>query len=141
MKLPTQLQNEFRSLILFDGVCNLCNKSAMFVIRRDPIGRFTFASLQSRTGQRILGELQIDRSEMTTMIYIDQDEYYVRSTAALCVLRDLGGVWGVLYAGIIIPERVRDWAYRLIASRRYQWFGKSDVCRVPHPKVASRFLD
>jgi predicted DCC family thiol-disulfide oxidoreductase YuxK len=133
--------SEATSIILFDGVCNLCAWSVRFIIERDPANRFQFASLQSGTGQRLLTEHRISRDQMDSFVLIEDGQAYTASTAALHVTRHLGGAWPCLYAGLILPRFIRDPFYRLIAKNRYRWFGKTDSCLIPTPELKSRFID
>ena len=141
VKLPESLRGQFSSLILFDGVCNVCNALAAFVIRRDPTRTFHYASLQGKTGQRVLSALGFPTDELNTMIYIRGDDYYLRSDAALEIFRGLTGMWPVLYALEIVPGFVRNFVYGILARNRYRWFGKQSVCLVPTPELKSLFLE
>ena len=116
-------------VILFDGVCNLCNSSVQFVIRRDRRARFKFAPLQSQ------GEAAGD-----SIVLVDNGRRYTRSTAALRIARHLDFPWNLAYALIVVPRPLRDAAYDFIARRRYRWFGRRDVCMTPTPELRSRFL-
>jgi predicted DCC family thiol-disulfide oxidoreductase YuxK len=129
-------------VVLFDGVCNLCNASVNFVIDRDPEGIFHFAPLQSSAGRALLashGRVPPE-GEPDSIVLVENGLVYDRSTAALRVARRLRGPVKLLYALIVFPRVVRDLVYRLIARNRYRWFGKSDVCRVPTPELKARFL-
>ena len=134
---PEPLSSE-PAILLFDGVCNLCNAWVRFVIRRDPAPpRFRFAALQSEAGQRLLGrELQA----MDTFVLIDGGRVFVRSSAALRVLARLGLPWSILYALILVPRPLRDGCYRWVARHRYGWFGRREECMVPTQELQSRFL-
>lgn len=130
-------------IILFDGVCNLCNGAVRFVIKRDPAGKFKFASLQSDAGQTLLRQYAIpEDKELKSFIYIRNGKYLKQSSAALQVLRELGGIWK-LAAGIlgIVPRSWRDFAYNVIARRRYRIFGRKDTCIVPAAGLKQRFLE
>ena len=128
-------------IVLFDGVCNLCNASVRFIINRDSGGRFKFASLQSVVGKQLQRETGIDPDALSTIVLIRQKRYYVRSDAILEIARNLDGVWPVIYAAKIIPRFIRDGVYKLIARQRYSWFGKKDNCMVPTPDLKTRFLE
>jgi predicted DCC family thiol-disulfide oxidoreductase YuxK len=127
-------------VLLFDGVCNLCNASVNFVIDRDPRGRLRFASLQSRSGQELLQRHGLSTSDFDTMVLVEGDRYFTRSTAGLRVARRLKWPWPLLYALVIVPRPVRDWFYQIVARNRYRWFGQSEACRVPTPELRNRFL-
>lgn len=127
-------------VILFDGVCNLCNASVQFIIKRDDAGLFSFASLQSDVGQEVAAKYGIDTADLDSVVLIDGGNAYQRSTAALHITRRLAGAWKLLYAGIIIPPFIRDHVYNWIASNRYKWFGKQTECWIPTPELHGRFL-
>ncbi len=134
-------KSDAKPILLFDGVCNLCNGITRFVIRRDPApGRFLFAALQSESGQRLLREHGLLSDELDTFVMIDGDRAYERSTAGLRVLRRLGLPWSLLYGLIVVPRPLRDMVYRFIARHRYRWFGKRETCMMPTPEIESRFL-
>jgi len=128
-------------LILYDGVCGLCTSSVLYVIRRDPRKRFTFASMQSPLGQELLARFRLPRDEFETFVLVTADGYAVQSTAALKVAKDLSGLWPLLYALILVPAPIRDVVYRIVARNRYRWFGRSDTCFVPSIEIKDRFLD
>ena len=127
-------------IILFDGVCNFCNGMVNFIIARDPKAYFKFAPLQSETGQRMRLRFGVDES-VDSIILIEDESAYVFSTAALRIVKGLGGLWRLLYVFIIVPTPIRDLFYRLFARNRYSLFGKKSVCMVPTPDVRARFLD
>jgi predicted DCC family thiol-disulfide oxidoreductase YuxK len=127
-------------VLLFDGVCNLCNSSVQFIIERDPDARFRFASLQSEEGQAVLSRFENRPSDLSSVVLIQDDQLYARSEAALRVARQLGGGWSLLYAFIVVPRPIRDAVYDWIARNRYRWFGKKDACMIPSPDLQSRFL-
>ncbi|WP_425420769.1 thiol-disulfide oxidoreductase DCC family protein [Phaeodactylibacter xiamenensis] len=127
-------------VLLFDGVCNLCNGSVQFIIERDPDARFRFASLQSEEGQAVLSRFENRPSDLSSVVLIQDDQLYARSEAALRVARQLEGGWSLLYAFIVVPRPIRDAVYDWIARNRYRWFGKKDACMIPSPDLQSRFL-
>ncbi len=129
-------------LILFDGVCNLCSASVNFVIDHDPNARFRFAALQSDAAIYTLAQhgVTLPAGDPDSFVLVEGGHVYERSTAALRVARNLGGVWRLLYAFIVVPAFLRDAVYKLVARNRYRWFGKSDTCRVPTPELRARFL-
>jgi predicted DCC family thiol-disulfide oxidoreductase YuxK len=128
-------------VLLFDGECNLCNGAVRFVIKRDPDAVFRFASLQSDAGQAILERHDLPKEDFDTMVYLEGDKVWTNSTAALRIVRQLGGIWGLAYAFIVIPRPVRDAVYGVIVRNRYRWFGKRDECMVPTPELRARFLE
>lgn len=127
-------------VILFDGVCNFCNSSVQFIIKRDPQGIYQFTSLQSEVGQKLLKDHEVP-VELDSFIYIEDEKIYFKSTAALKVFRNLKGLWKLLYIFIIVPRPLRDVVYGVIARNRYKWFGKRDACMIPSPEQRKRFLD
>jgi predicted DCC family thiol-disulfide oxidoreductase YuxK len=127
-------------VILFDGVCNLCNASVNFVIDRDPASYFRFAALQSDSGRALLRRHGLDDGRVTGVVLISDSRAYTGSAAAVRIARHLRGAWKLLAALIIVPPFLRDAAYGLVARRRYRWFGKTDTCRVPTPELRERFL-
>jgi predicted DCC family thiol-disulfide oxidoreductase YuxK len=128
-------------IVLFDGVCNLCNRSVQFLLKRDRRKQFLFASLQGKTGQEILKKFSLPANDFNSFILIEGDELYTRSTAVLRILRKLGGAWALLYVFIIIPPFIRNPVYNFIARNRYKWFGKKEECWVPTPELKQRFLE
>ena len=129
-----------RPVILFDGVCNLCNNAVKFVIRYDARSQFLFASLQSDTGQKLLQNFTIPPGDLSSFVLLQGGKAFARSTAALQVVKQLSGGWKLLYGFIIVPVFIRDGLYRYVAANRYKWFGKQDTCMIPTPALASRFL-
>ncbi len=127
-------------IILFDGVCNLCNGSVQFVIRNDKMKQFKFASLQSAKGQELLAAGGFDQHKSDSFVLISGGNYYTQSTAALRVMKLLGGRFSLLYGLIIVPKFIRDGVYNLIARNRYKLFGKRDECMIPTAELKSRFL-
>ncbi|XID95160.1 thiol-disulfide oxidoreductase DCC family protein [Paenibacillaceae bacterium WGS1546] len=128
-------------VLLIDGECNMCHGIARFVIRRDPRGRFRFASQQSEYGRRRLAEGGLHADRMDTFVMIDRGTFYTKSTAALRVCMKLGLPWALASVGLIVPRFLRDRVYGFVAERRYRWFGKQEACLLPTPEVRSRFLD
>jgi predicted DCC family thiol-disulfide oxidoreductase YuxK len=127
-------------IILFDGVCNLCNGFVNFVIKRDPGMKFRFAALQSAAGKALLERHRLNAESLETVVLIDGTQVYQRSSAALKIIKQLGALWPLLYVFIILPAPWRDWLYDIIAKRRYRWYGKRDQCRLPSPQEKNRFL-
>lgn len=129
------------AVILFDGVCNLCNGFVQFIIQHDARGHFRFASLQSEAGQHLLAQYGTAvAATPETVVLIEQGRVFTHSTAVLRILRGLGGAWQLLYVGMILPRALRDASYRFVARHRYQWFGKQEACMLPTPQLAQRFL-
>ena len=133
-----------RPIILFDGVCNLCNSTVQWVIKHDKEGRFDFASLQSDVARRELMKV-MDPREIDALpdsiVLVDAEGIHVRSAAALRILRGLGSWFLLLRLGVVLPPPIRDAVYDMVARNRYRWFGRRDTCMIPTPDIAARFLD
>ncbi|TXC91255.1 thiol-disulfide oxidoreductase DCC family protein [Metabacillus litoralis] len=127
-------------ILLFDGVCNLCNQTVQFIIRADKKELFKFTSLQSATGQSLLTKVQLPTSHFDSIVMIDNNQVYTKSTAALKVCKKLGGIWLFCYPLMLVPKPIRDAFYQMIAKNRYKWFGKSNHCMLPSPEIKKRFL-
>lgn len=130
-----------KPVLLFDGVCNLCNGWVNFVIDHDPEARIRFTPMQSESGRLLMESAGYRRDTMDTVILIDNGDVYERSDAVFQITRYLRGSIRLIRIGKIIPRRVRDAIYDLIARRRYQWFGKREECRIPEPGVKERFIE
>lgn len=127
-------------ILLFDGVCNFCNSTVNFIIKRDKKDKFRFASLQSEQGINISKKFNINSSDLDTMILIDNGVIFTRSSAALRVNLYLNKLYPLLYGFIIVPSFIRDAAYNYFAKHRYKWFGKAESCMIPDEKVRSKFI-
>ena len=136
-----RMEESLHPIVLFDGVCNLCNGSVQFIIRRDPAARFRFASLQSPLGEELGPGSGSTRQAVDSVILVEGDRWYKESDAALRIARGMGGAWKALWALRLIPRPLRDAAYRLVARNRYRWFGKQETCWLPTPELRGRFLD
>jgi predicted DCC family thiol-disulfide oxidoreductase YuxK len=134
-------------IVLYDGVCGLCNRSVQFLLKHDKAGRFRFASLQSDFAEKVLGRHGLDPKDLDTVHVVENyeqpDERVLqRSDAVLRAGRELGGFWSVCACvARVVPRALRDVVYRLIATNRYRMFGKYDACMLPDPNQRSRFLD
>jgi predicted DCC family thiol-disulfide oxidoreductase YuxK len=141
---PTSTRPEFLGpddrVVLFDGVCNLCNGAVQFLLPRDRGGRLKFASAQSEAGQALLKWCGLPTDRLDTMAFIENGRAYTRSTAVARIARYLKWPWHLLSLALVIPQPVRDWFYDRIALNRYNIFGKSESCLFPTPDVARRFL-
>lgn len=129
-------------IVLFDGVCNFCNSSVQFILKRDPKALFRFAALQSEQGQAILKKHHLATSDFDSIVLVREADgtLYQRSSAALHIAKQLSGAWPLLYSFIIVPPFIRDAVYNFIAKRRYRWFGQRDACMLPTPEQRARFL-
>jgi len=128
-------------IILFDGVCNFCNASVNFILKRDPKGIFRFAPLQSGEGRKLLEKFGLSIDDLDTMVLIDGDQHFTRSSAGLRIAARLSGLWPLFSVFLIVPKFLRDLVYKVIAKNRYRWWGKRDVCMIPTPEMRARFLD
>ena len=130
-----------KQLILFDGVCNLCNTYVQFVIKRDRQNKFMFASLQSDRGQNVLKHFGLDTTEFKTLVLLQDKEIYTKSTGALRILKQLDGIWKISYIFILVPAPIRDFFYSFVAANRYRFFGKKEYCMMPSPELKAKFLN
>lgn len=127
-------------VVLFDGVCNLCNGAIQFIIRHDKKNIFRFASLQSDVAKKMLDSAGLPSDKLDSIIVVKNNHFYRESDAAIEIAKELSGPWKMVSWLRIIPKFLRDPAYRLIASNRYRMFGKRDACMIPTPDLKSRFL-
>lgn len=126
-------------ILLFDGVCNFCNSSVQFIIKRDKNAYFRFASIQSDAGQALLAQYKIS-TEIDSVILIEGSQAYTESTAALKVCRHLDGAWQLFYVLLLLPPFMRNFFYRLFAKNRYRLFGQKEACMLPTAEQRARFL-
>jgi predicted DCC family thiol-disulfide oxidoreductase YuxK len=132
------------AIILFDGVCNLCNGTVQFLVKRDRAARFRFASLQGEAARRVCAEAGIaapDAREPDSIIVVADGRALERSDAVLAIAARLPFPWPLLGAFRVLPQGLRDLAYRFVARRRYRWFGRRESCMVPTPALRDRFID
>ncbi len=136
-KVPTNKQ-----LVLFDGVCNLCNTSVLYVIKRDKKNKFLFAPLQSEIGRAVLNEFQIDTSETDSILLYEPITNTIkqRSSAALHIAKNLGFPINFMVVFFIIPNFIRDWVYNFVAKNRYKWYGKKESCMIPTTELQAKFI-
>jgi predicted DCC family thiol-disulfide oxidoreductase YuxK len=140
--MNVRVERHARVLVFFDGVCNLCNETVLFIIDRDPKARFRFAPLQSQAAREVLlplGYVVSDPPE--SLVVVASGLVLVQSSAALRIASMLSGPWPYL-AGVarLVPRSLRDFVYRVVTRHRYRWFGRTESCRVPTPELQSRFL-
>jgi len=128
-------------IVIFDGVCNLCEFSVNFIYQRDVEGKFTFTPAQSTLGSKLLEHYQINTCTLDTVVLVKHNRIYTRSTAALEIASELDIPWNFLQVLSLIPQPVRDQIYDVIAWNRYAWFGKKESCMIPTPEIKSRFLE
>ena len=128
-------------IVLFDGVCNLCQSTVQFVIKHDHRKKIRFASLQGEFGQQILKEHNLPLTNYNSFLFLENGKLHMKSGAALRLSRYLDGVWPLFYILIIIPPFLRNAVYGFIANNRYRWFGKQESCWLPTPDLKQRFLN
>jgi predicted DCC family thiol-disulfide oxidoreductase YuxK len=132
---------ENHKIILFDGVCNLCNGAIQFVIKHDRKNVFRYAPLQGEIGKKLLAERNMDPKEVDSIVLIEPGvAYYTKSSAALKIGQEFGGAWKMLGLFEWVPEKISNFIYDFIAGNRYQWFGKKEECMVPTPTLREKFL-
>ena len=130
------------SVVLFDGVCNLCEKTIQWIIRNDPSGHFNFASLQSAAARELLQRFHYKHDPMSSVLVVIDGKVHRKSQAALQICKRLGSAWPLLYYLLIwVPTSVADKLYDYIGARRYRWFGRKSECWIPSPEIAARFID
>jgi predicted DCC family thiol-disulfide oxidoreductase YuxK len=127
-------------ILLFDGVCNLCNGLVAFILRNDPRHRFRFASLQSPAGQELLKRHDLPTADLDSVVLIEGTRAFTRSTAVLRTARRMGFLWPLAFVFILIPRPLRDLVYKLIGKNRYRMFGRREACMLPTPDIRARFL-
>ena len=128
------------SIIIFDGVCNLCNGAVNFVIKRDPRNVFKFTPLQEKQGVLLLKKHAVDARKLDSIVLIENGNVYIKSSAALRIAKKLSGLWPLFFVLLIIPSFIRDGVYDFIAKNRYKWFGKKEQCMIPTPGFREKFL-
>ncbi len=129
-----------QKIILFDGVCNLCNSAVQKVIENDDQNIFKFASLQSDFGQQFLEENHLSKEGFDSMVLIDGDRFYTKSDAALRIGKELKGIYKLSAALLLFPKFIRNPVYDWIAKNRYKWFGKKESCWLPTPELKEKFI-
>ena len=139
-KILNMIELPNKPLVLFDGVCNLCNGSVQFLIRHDPKGKLMFAALQSNKGQEILKHFGMKTDNLDSFVLVEDGQAYIKSTGVLRELKILGGFFSLFYGLIIVPTPIRDFFYNFVAKNRYRFFGKKEFCMIPTPELKARFL-
>lgn len=130
-----------KSVILFDGVCNLCNGFVQFILPRDRKNSFLFGSLQSSKVVEMLLPFQYSADSLSTVVLLENNQLYTKSTAVLRIAWQLGGAWSLFYGLIIFPPFIRDSLYDVIARNRYRFFGRKDACMIPASKWKAKFIE
>ncbi len=134
------LEEQNHPILLFDGVCNLCNGFVQFIIKQDKQQKIKFTSLQSETAHQLLKQQTTYLQSLDTVVLIDNGQIYTHSEVPLHIAQLLGGWWNLLLIGKVIPKKLRNQMYRLVAKNRYRWFGKQSTCWIPTPELKARFL-
>lgn len=129
-----------KSIILFDGVCNLCNSSIDFILKRDKNDRFLVGALQEEAGKVLLEKFNVQTDYLDSLVLVENEKIYLRSTAALKIAKHLSGLWPLLSVLIVIPSFLRDPIYDWVGKNRYRWFGKKNTCRLPNSEEKAKFL-
>lgn len=130
-----------KKIILFDGVCNLCNSAVQFIINNDKKDIFRFVALQSELGKEICNYIGVDQNKIDSIIlYNPGVAYYYKSSAAIEIAEELGGIYSLVSIFKIFPEKLRNYIYDYIAKNRYKWYGKKESCMIPAPELMAKFL-
>jgi len=129
-----------RHIVIFDGVCNLCNGSVSFIIKRDPKNKFVFTPVQGEFAQQLIEKDALENVGEDTFLLIKDGQHFMYSDAALEIAKNLSGLWPLLYILRFLPRFIRDSLYKMIARNRYRLFGRTDTCMVPTEDMRSRFV-
>lgn len=129
-----------KAIVFFDGVCNLCNASIDFIIKRDRHNKFLVGALQDNFSKEVLSAHQVRQDYLDSLVLLEDGEIFYKSTAALKIARELSGPWPIFYPLIILPTWLRDPVYDFIGKNRYRWFGKKNTCRIATPEETAKFL-
>jgi len=132
--------HEPHAIVLFDGVCNVCNRYVRFIFDRDPRARYTFAALQSDLGRRLLRQHYLPEGWLGSIVLVEEGRCFTHSAAILRVCKGLTGLWPLLRVLVVVPRPLRDGVYRHLAQHRYRWFGSTAACQIPPPELRQRFL-
>lgn len=138
--MQTKPKHKKELVVLFDGVCNLCNGAVQFIIKHDKKNIFKFSSLQSDFSQDVLTKNNLSITDFNSFLLLEDQKIYKRSTGALTIVKHLNGLWPLLYGFIIIPPFIRNAIYDWIAKNRYRWFGKKDACLIPTSELKEKFI-
>ena len=133
--------SKIHPVILFDGVCNLCNGWVQFLLEHDKRATFRFSPLQSKFSQSIFKEQKLPANYLESIVLVEGSDIYFSSTAVLRTMKLLGGIYSLLYLMVIIPKFIREPVYHFIVKHRYAWFGKRETCMVPAKEHLARFID
>ncbi len=136
----SQTNNSYPQILLFDGVCNLCNRAVRIVLRYDQPNKIMFCPLQSATGQGLLQHFDLDPETLESLVYIRNEKALIKSQAVIAVMTDMGGIWKMGKVLQLFPRTFGDYFYDVVAKSRYKWFGKQDKCMIPATNISNRFL-
>ena len=134
------INTKHNNVIFFDGVCNLCNASVNFIIKKDKNNIFKFAALQSDFAKKTLASFPKDKTQADSILYLENKKLYSKSSAVLHIAKHLNGGYPILFGFIIVPKFIRNFAYDFIAKNRYKWYGKKQECMIPTPEIKSKFI-
>lgn len=134
-------ENQEKNIVIFDGVCNFCSDAVAFIYTHDPKGQYYFAPLQSEKGRQLLLDNGLDPLSIETFLLVKNNKAYTKSDAGLEIIRDLSGLWKLLFVFKLIPKPIRDFMYTSFAKNRYKLFGQKQSCMMPGPNLRKRFVD
>jgi predicted DCC family thiol-disulfide oxidoreductase YuxK len=140
MEMQEYRQNN-EAVLLFDGVCNLCNSSVQFILKHEKNQNLTFAAIQSEAGKRRLAEHNINPIQTNSVILFKSGQVYTQSDAILKITQFLSFPYSLGKILFVVPKSIRDFFYKKVARNRYRWFGKRDSCMIPTPQLKNRFLE
>lgn len=129
-----------KNIVFFDGVCNLCNSSVQFIIKRNKKRNFLYTSLQSDVAREILLQFPEKNINLDSIVLLENGKIYTKSSAIFQIVRNLDGLWKIFYVFKLVPQSLSDWVYNLVAKKRYDWFGKKNACMVPDKEIQDLFL-
>ena len=130
-----------KKIILFDGVCNLCDTSVQYIIKHDKKDVFRFVSLQSELGEKIINHIGVDRSKTDSIVvYEPRIAYYTKAEASIIIAKSIGGWISLLTIFSILPKSIQNLGYDIVAKNRYKWFGKKESCMMPSHEISTKFL-
>jgi len=139
--MTREIKSQEKIVVMFDGVCNLCNGLILFLIPRDPRGIFVFSPLQSEQSKKVLAEkTNLNPNQLDSVVVIVNGKVYQKSKAVIQIFQRLSFPWKFLVLGNILPTAFTDRIYDFVGKNRYKWFGKKDQCMLPTPEILSRFL-
>jgi predicted DCC family thiol-disulfide oxidoreductase YuxK len=139
--LLNQNGNKLKNIIIFDGVCNLCNSSINFIIKRDKAKKFFFTPIQSDKAKELMSKYHFNTQEINTLILIKDEKCFSKSDAVIEITKELSSYWYIFSYLKILPKSMRDYLYDVLSSNRYKLFGKKNVCMIPTKELVDRFLD